>query len=327
MSLRLEVNHWNGATEPRVVLGTLYAAGTPAADAEARRAQGPAGELDDGEWWHRFEAELARPLEQPSQPSQAATPRARETIDRRGASGLAAVASLASAGGPLLVLACDALRRRALVELAAPPARFGGGGVAIASARLPARETAAAVAAIRDAGSGIVLADWTALNATPRLPGGFEHVLAIDPPSSSGLEALAAAGRSDAPGFLHLAWGPEEVALTSRVYESEWPSRPVLGAVFRALRSVAESGPMAAAPARLALGGPGPFPRSPEAAARCVRILTELGLVQLDGEPGERVLGVVSSEATELERSMAFAAYRRLCEEGIRFLTERGQAA
>ncbi len=47
-AVRLEVNHWNGAVEPRVVLNELYPH-EAAAEAGAEEA-----------WWERFEAELAR---------------------------------------------------------------------------------------------------------------------------------------------------------------------------------------------------------------------------------------------------------------------------
>ena len=50
VAVRLEVNHWNGAVEPRVVLRELYRR-------EAARKEG-AARLQ--EWWARFEAELGR---------------------------------------------------------------------------------------------------------------------------------------------------------------------------------------------------------------------------------------------------------------------------
>jgi hypothetical protein len=240
---------------------------------------------------------------------------------------VAAVAGLASAGGPLLVLACDALRRRALVELAAAPARFGGGELALVSQRLPAATVEQALEELAAAGCGVALADWSMIARDPSLASGFEHVVAIDPPSSALLQALASAPADIEPGFLHLAWGPAELALATRVHEAEWPSRAVLGAVFRALREVAPGESLGSSEARRALAGPGPFARGPEVAGRCLRVLEELDLVRLEGERRDRVLGVVSSEATELERSGAFVAFRGLCEEGTRFLRGLGQAS
>jgi single-stranded-DNA-specific exonuclease len=324
VSLRLEVNEWNGAVEPRVVLGKLYASRDPGSDPSQRTE--PTG-LDDAEWWTRFEAELARPLEDLAAGEALAQADRREIVDRRGASGVAAVAAVASAGGPLLVFACDALRRRALVELAAPPERFGGGALALASQRLPATAAAGALDDLRATGRGVALADWSMLGSEPALASGFEHVLAIDPPCSPTLNAIASSAAGDGGGFLHLAWGAAEVALATRVHEAEWPSRAVLGAAFRALREAAGDGICGAAEARAALAGPGPFARGPETAARCLRVLEELELVRLDGEPAGRSLRVVSSVATELERSGAFVAYRGLCEEGTRYLRGLGQAS
>ena len=240
---------------------------------------------------------------------------------------MAAVAALASAGGPLLVLACDALRRRALVELAAPPSRFGGGALALVSQRMPAAAVGESLDALRAAGRGIALADWSMMAHDPALAGGFEHVLAIDPPCSARLRTLAARAGGAGPGFLHLAWGPAELSLATRVHEAEWPSRAVLAAVFRALRERSPGQTISSSEARHALAGPGPFARGPEAAGRCLRVLEELDLVRVEGDRGDRTLGVVSSEATELERSRAFVAYRGLCEEGTRFLRGLGQAS
>ncbi len=319
VSLRLEVNEWNGSVEPRVVLGNLY----PPAAAEPER---PGGRIDDTEWWARLEAELEEPAER-SEPEPAERV-LREVVDRRGASGVAAVAALGSAGEPLLVLACDAMRRRALVELAASPARFGGGEVAILSERLPRAEVRAAIDAVLAAGNSVALADWATLAGNPEIARRFRQILAIDPPSSPALEApaLLSPSRGDR-GYLHLGWGDAEINLATRVHEAEWPSRPVLAAVYRALLAGPPGEPLGRDAVRAALEGPGPFPRSPEAASRCLRVFEELGLVQRVTEPRDAVLGVVSSEATELERSAAFVAYRRHCEEGTRFLNGQRQAS
>src|SRR4051794_37679842 len=130
VSIGLEVNHWNGAVEPRVVLGRIY-------EPPARTT--PTDELPrpgDEEWWARVEVELERDPEAPPTAQGAGEEARREVIDRRGHAGVAAVAALASAGASVLVVACDALRRRELVDRAAAPARFGGGRLAISSARL-----------------------------------------------------------------------------------------------------------------------------------------------------------------------------------------------
>ncbi len=318
VSLRLEVNEWNGSVEPRVVLGSLYRAGGGPEGGEEGEA------LADEEWWARVEAELVEPSEREAQAAHDAA--LREVVDRRGASGVAAVASLISAGGPLLILACDAQRRRALVELAAPPARFGGGTVAILSERMSRAAVQSRLGEL--AGSCVVLADWATLACNPEMAQSFEHVLAIDPPSSPALEVpalLAPPGPNR--GYLHLGWGDAELSLATRVHEAEWPSRPVLAAVYRSLRAGAAGKPLDRRAVRAALEGPGPFPRSPEAGARCLRVFEELGLVRRVATPHDSVLGVVSSEATELERSAAFVAYRRRCEEGTKYLNERRQAS
>jgi single-stranded-DNA-specific exonuclease len=310
VSVELEVSRWNGAIEPRVVLGRVHRL-APAPGAEPRRP-------DEREWWARADTELRSPLDRwpASDPKPAAAER--EVVDRRGRSGVASVAALAAAGGPILVACCDALRRRELIERAAVPARFGGGKVAFASARL-ADEAAAVALADAIASAGVVLADWSAMARDPNLPQRFAHIVAIDPPPAAAFERALSRGR----GYLHLAWSEAHLDLACRAHEAEWPSRAVLAAVYRALREGGAPGdevPRGAA--RAALSGPEPFERSPEAAARCLRALAETGAVVHATAP-EHPLRVVSSVRNELERSAAFAAFRARSQEGVRYLNER----
>lgn len=311
VSLGLEVNHWNGAVEPRVVLGRVYEPPT-APQSELERPS-------DEEWWRRVANEVAASADGVSALDASSDGREveRQRIDRRGHAGVAAVAALASAGEAVLVLACDALRRRELVERAAAPARFGGGRLAVASARLadgPARRHIDAVLAE----GGVTLVDWPALARHPDLAAQFAHVVAIDPPPLGELETIMRRGS----GFLHLLWSEAHTDLALRAHEAEWPSRPVLAAVYRALRDASGGDPVVGHDARAALAGPEPYERSPEAAARCLRVLREIGAVG-HADPHERALGVVSSDVSELERSPSFAAYRTRLQEGVQFLSQR----
>ena len=70
-------------------------------------------------------------------------------------------------------------------------------------------------------------------------------------------------------------------------------------------------------------GAPGQQPRGPEAAARCFRVLVELGLVQGELDGGRGTVGVVSSERTDLERSAAFRVYSARHQEGLEYLERR----
>jgi single-stranded-DNA-specific exonuclease len=96
VAVRLEVNQWNGAVEPRVVLRELY------------RREAAAAELAAVEWWGRFEAELARdPAEWGTPEVAAGGPHERETC-RSGNAPAAVLGELASAGNQVLALAADA---------------------------------------------------------------------------------------------------------------------------------------------------------------------------------------------------------------------------
>jgi hypothetical protein len=224
----------------------------------------------------------------------------------------------------VLVLCADALRRRELVERLAHPARFGGGEVALASHRISDRASREAVERLLASGAGVALADWPALARRPALAQAFTHVVVLDPAPFAHLEWLAGAGL----GFLHLLFGRAETELALRVHQAEWPTRGPLAALYRALREGAgATGWLDGADLVSVLAGPARYRRSPEAAARLTRVLTELALVRWHESGAGRALGVVSSSGTELERSEAFRAYRARSEEGRRFLSERTQAS
>ncbi len=313
VSLELELNEWNGAVTPRVVLGELYPGESAIRLLEPRYP-------DEEEWWRRVDTEREAPLGRwppPMLVHAAVSECSREVEDRRGGSGVATVAALASSGAPVLVLCADALRRRELVERAAAPARFGGGGVAIASGRLAEAAIESAAASIVTAGSGVALADWQALARTPAMCAAFEHVVVIDPPPFAHLERIALAGT----GFLHLAWGEAEAALALRVHDEEWPHRGALVSLYRTLRAAGD----APADVRALLEGPGRLPHSPEVAGRRLRVLEELGAIRWEPSRAARSIRVVSSEEKDLERLSCFVAYRVRSEEGKRFLSGRRQ--
>ncbi|MFL5891628.1 MAG: single-stranded-DNA-specific exonuclease RecJ [Solirubrobacterales bacterium] len=313
VSVKLELNEWNGAVEPRVILGELYRCEN---DTEV---EGSLDYPDPEEWWRRFEAERTAPLDQWPRACQAAESD-REVVDRRGDSGVAAVAALASCREPVLVLCSDALRRRELVERAAAPARFCGGPFAIASGRLADEAVRRGIADVLEAGCGVVLADWAVLNRASEVASTFPHVVVVDPPPFAHLEGAAAAGQ----GFLHLTWGDAEMALASRVHEEEWPRRAALAALYRVMRDRGPSG-LSEEDLREALHGPGRHPRAPEVGARRIRVLEEVGAVGWDRTATTQCLRVVSSVAKDLELTESFAAYRDRYEEGRQFLSRRRQ--
>ena len=313
VSVNLELNRWNGAVEPRVVLGEVY----PREAAEA--PNGVAERIGDEEFWRRHRLELGLGLGDWPPPAIAGPRRRR--VERRSASATAAIAALASSGETVLALCADAIRRRELVESAARPARFGGGELAIVSTRLSDSAVAAAEGRVIAAGAGVVLADWAALARNPRLATAYRHVVVIDPPPFAHLERLAETGE----GYLHLLGDRAAAEFARRVHADEWPSRGSLAALYRAL-GAREAGGHDPVSARELLCGEGrAHPHSPEVAARSARVLAELELLRWEGSGPNRALSVVSSSGTDLERSEAFRAYRDRYEEGRRYLSERKQ--
>ena len=104
VAVRLEVNRWNGAVEPQVVLREVYPRGTGADSVEA------------GEWWRHFEAELALdPGEWP--PAHELSPEAHERKALTSTNAPAAVVGeLASSGESVLALCADAVLRMGMAR-------------------------------------------------------------------------------------------------------------------------------------------------------------------------------------------------------------------
>jgi single-stranded-DNA-specific exonuclease len=314
-AVRLEVNHWNGAVEPRVVLREVYPL-----DADALSLHRCA--CDDTEWWARFEAELAHdldlgvarksPIEQPRH-HDSAEGSPRHLVRGTGSSPTATIAELVSSGAGVLAVTADASRRAALANGATGLARFNGGAALVACHRCGVASVAGLAGR---ADSGLAVVDYAALAMAPRLASNFEHVVLVDAPRSpADLQRATAEGED--PGFVHLLFSDAECEFGLGVLARQAPSRETIAGVFRALRATGEqTGPAL----REALSGPGPHPLAPETAARSLRVLLQLGLVAGSTNAGAGFVSVVSSEGTDLERSAAFRVYSEEHSEARSFL-------
>jgi single-stranded-DNA-specific exonuclease len=323
VSVSLEVNHWNGAVEPRVVLGSVFETAAAEAAAAVDRAGGEAA------WLARFAAEVERPLEQWPPPADGTEAVRRAIIDRRRESGVAAVAALASSGEPVLAVCAEAQRRRALGERAADPRRFGGGELALCPGAGGDEEARAALEGVLADGTGLALADWARLERDPELCARFDHLVVIDPAPFPHLDRLADRSAGAGRGFLHLTWGDPEVEMALWVHRAQWPRQDSLRAFYAELSAAGARGGIEGPGLPAALAGTGAHPRSPEVAGRCARALAEAGAVELaiPSEAGADLLAatlrVVSSDQVDLEGSAAYVAYGRRLEEGETYLRKR----
>jgi single-stranded-DNA-specific exonuclease len=345
-AVRLEVNHWNGAVEPRVVLREVYPL-----EVDADALSPHPCECEEAEWWARFEAELSRDLT-----GQGNTVEGKSVIDRQshhgragrsprkvirgaGSSPTATIAELVSSGAGVLAVTADASRRAALANGATGLARFNGGAALIACHRCGAEAVAGLATRAK---SGLALVDYAALATAPDLAASFEHVVLVDAPRTAlDVErvtaptgaathdkaalldvARAAMAGEDAAiptggGFLHPLFSDAEREFGLGVLGRQAPSRETVAGVFRALRG---AGQASGSDLRAALTGPGAHCLDPETAARCFRVLRELDLVAGDTNAGDGFAGVVSSEGTDLERSAAFRVYSEEHSEARSFL-------
>jgi len=195
-------------------------------------------------------------------------------VEDRRREGFAGVAGdLFSSGESVLVAVADVPRRRAGLE--------------------------AVVAALANGPMPVI--SWDVLAARPELAAGFEHLVALDPPPG---------GMSDTVLSLtpraHLAWGPAEAEFAIAAYRSSFDLRPQLTQVYRALRELPPSPDRAAL--EDAIRGPGRYPRPPALCARLLRVLTELGLIDLDLDEG--TCRIVEAVQSDLELSPTYRASR-----------------
>ena len=175
LSIELEVDRWNGAEQPRVVVRELYPLRVPPGRIAKPATCGDGCPAADDEWWERFEHELARVAE--GRPGalldvRPAETGRREAIDRRGGPAVASLAELISSGESVLAICADAGRRARLASEAADPRRFGAALPRIACCRCGSAGLDEALS--EEPVAGLVLADWTVDRPPPpgasRLP-------------------------------------------------------------------------------------------------------------------------------------------------------------
>jgi single-stranded-DNA-specific exonuclease len=195
-TFRLERNFWNGAVEPRLVLGHARPCAPEAIEV--------LGEPDN-----YLDAALAvSDLDALPMP---ALPDARTVLDRRGHSPLAVLRdAVAAAGG------------------AAAAGEIGaGGGVLAVCADAPPR-----LSGLSTRAGGFSLISYHALAREPQIGERFAQLVAVDPPASADGAAMLRAGC----GFTHLAWGEPELRFAQQMHELEYGLRGSLVALYRSLR-------------------------------------------------------------------------------------------
>jgi single-stranded-DNA-specific exonuclease len=190
-----------------------------------------------------------------------------------------------------------------------------GESVLVVCADIPTR-----LAGFRDRLGGFALTRHAALASAPELADGYRHVVVLDPPTTRPAEDRLTRG----DGFVHFAWGEDEVEFARRVLHRDLDLRADLKTLYRALRDCPDA---SGETLERILRGNERNPRPVEVAGRLIRVLTDLGVVTLDRE--RRALGVPPAERTQLERSAAFRAYQQQLEDGLRFLSHpiKAQAA
>jgi single-stranded-DNA-specific exonuclease len=197
VTFRLERNFWNGAVEPRLVLG------------HARPCQPEPIEVlgESGDYLAETLRELdldpgpPGPASSPAPPasSLAPPPETRACLDRRGESPLAVLRDARSAGGETLAVCADAPRR---------------------------------LCGLSDRAGGFALVSYHALERDPAIGERFAQLVALDPPASRGGWTVLRTGN----GYAHLSWSEPELRFAQQMHELEYGLRASLVALYRSLR-------------------------------------------------------------------------------------------
>jgi hypothetical protein len=197
----------------------------------------------------------------------------------------------------------DVARRRAALETALEPGRLGLEVAVLGGGRCDPGAMAARIALARGV-PALLMIDYGRL-AEVEPPEGM-HLVLVDPPASADDAAWAAARA--AGRWLHLTWGEPETELALRVAEEEWELRPPAAAIWTGLRDGAFR-PWGPGLERILLGD-GPAVRPPRVAARALRVLADVGLVEV-GEDGVR------AAADPARRDLADSPRYRACRERL----------
>ena len=304
---RLEANEWRGAVEPRLVVRSLHPV---AGDEPAGGSEPCTCRSDDVTWWEAVRAGRDDPE---PRPPRCAEGEERLVVDRRGEGAFGVLGDLMSTGEPLLVLCAD-VSRRAPLERDLAAERFGRDPWLHLSDHCGPR----AAAHVEAGGTAPVLCEYEVLAAQPALAHRFRHVLVLDPPCRrQTLESLRRSGGEE-PAFLHLGYGAAEVEFAAQVLAHELALRPHLESIYRGLAAL---GPDGGIVSRALLEGDGRHPRRAALAGRCLRVLSDISLANLEASSGTLRCTITNSGRAQLERSQAFRACAQAAEEGNRFLT------
>jgi single-stranded-DNA-specific exonuclease len=257
VAVRLELNEWNGAVEPRLVLRAICP--TERGTCSLARPDEP------------FLDAFTRALRtgDPVVPSGGR----RWLRDRRGEGFAGVVGDLISSGERVLVVCADVSRRLDGLESL----------VAGITARVRTSDGRPC--------DGLAVTAWSELEAEPALAEPYDHVVAFDPPAWPAGETLIA--NVPGHGFAHLAWGPAEVEFALSVAERSLAMRAELVALYKEIRG---AGPLAGDRLAALLQGSGPHRRTPAHAARLVKVLSEVGLVAVEPGPALVMLAAHRTE-------------------------------
>ncbi len=294
-AVRLEVNRYNGAVEPRLVLRHAQPARPAPIEIVAETGFDDALhaelERDLGAWPPREGPLLTDDLRGIG--DGLGRRERRPLRDARGGGIAGLLGDLVAGGEPVLAVTAHAGHR---------------------------------AAALRDRVGGFAVTTWAALEEDPSIAARYTHVVAVDPPAHAHLRALAE--RLPGDGWTHLAWGGAELELARRVLAWELDLRVALGDAYRALREAHAQASDGAVTGE-ALGGDPARQRRAAAVRRRRRPAAARALgarARRARDRAARSRRAARRGRTELERSDAFLAYAARLRDGLGHLAQPAPA-
>lgn len=325
LSFKLEANHWNGSVEPSIQIDEIYG-GVNGHDI-LPQCKVCGCEHGDENWWSKLIEELERGRDPDSERPLPARVGKRHEIDHETLSPLGLIASLVSTGESVAVITADCRRRAGLFEGQLQAANLGAETSLAISRHCRMDKVEKLIESVKEKGT-CALIDYEAILSLPGMLKRFVHLVLLDPPYSNAISAMARENNREAHGYLHLLWGEAEAQFCKQVLGREYASRGTLMQVYRALCEAAGVGGCIEADGVAgALKLSERQPLSAVAAARCLRVLAEIGSISLhrEGHTVKVTVPTNGSGQARLDSSESFQAYSERYQRAIEFIDKAAQ--
>ncbi|MEX0620834.1 MAG: single-stranded-DNA-specific exonuclease RecJ [Solirubrobacterales bacterium] len=318
----LNVNHWNGSSQPQLVVREV----SPVSTADPTEGSSELVGCEPGEWWSRLEVAMGGQTPQKIDRLKDES-ETRESADSPGALAATSIegpaevvlAELLSSGEPLLIITSDARSRWNSLGGAAGLGRLRKAGIDSVRGLWAGSPTDASGPFAEGLSEGVGLSDHVTLAANPDLVGICPNTVVLDPAASPEELLLA----SSAASTLRLV-DPAGLVFAEKASADRNLLTPRLRILYRELRDAGEvsGGNLQRILTGTSSGDDPGLGSSPEDSSILLRVLVEAGLARTEGRADARTVSIVSSEKADLAQSTLFSEQMRIHKKEIAFLRQ-----